>query len=93
MSPAADDLIIARNPEPDSTLPYLIRIPLGTNGIVLKVRDTWPRTTKIYCHRAAEWPDTPEILERHPVRSVTRRGGAIDLVLERARENRSQFVL
>ncbi|GAB03579.1 hypothetical protein GII30_12610 [Gordonia amarae] len=93
MSSASDELIIARNPEQGSTLPYLVRIPLGTNGIVLKVRDTWPRTTKIYCHRAAEWPDTPEILEQHPVRSVTKRGGAIDLVLDRARENRSQFVL
>ena len=24
-----EDLVIARNPEPDSSLPYLIRIPLG----------------------------------------------------------------
>jgi hypothetical protein len=31
-----DDLLIALNPEEDSSLPYLIRIPLGTAGIVLK---------------------------------------------------------
>lgn len=37
-----DDLLIARNPEEDSSLPYLVRIPLGTAGIVLKTRDTWP---------------------------------------------------
>lgn len=88
-----DDLLIARNPEPDSTLPYLIRIPLGEHGIVVKARETWPRTSKIYCHRAAEWPVEAEIVERLPVRSVSRRGAAIDLVLTRGRENRSQFVL
>ncbi|MDS1113054.1 ERCC4 domain-containing protein [Gordonia westfalica] len=88
-----DDFVVARNPEEGSTLPYLVRIPLGPNGIVLKVRDTWPRATKIYCHRALEWPAEPEIVETHPVRSVLRRGAAIDLVLDRARENRSQFVL
>ena len=88
-----DDLIIARNPEEGSSLPFLVRIPLGSDGIVLKVRETWPRTSKVYCHRAQEWPTTPQIVERLAVRSVTRRGAAIDLVLARARENRSQFVI
>lgn len=88
-----DDLLIARNPEPGSTLPYLVRIPLGSAGIVVKARETWPRTSKVYCHRAAEWPADAEIVERLPVRSVSRRGAAIDLVLARGRENRSQFVL
>lgn len=88
-----DDLLIARNPEAGSTLPYLVRIPLGAAGIVVKAREIWPRTSKIYCHRASEWPADPEIVERQPVRSVSRRGAAIDLVLTRARENRSQFVL
>lgn len=88
-----DDLLIARNPEPDSTLPYLIRIPLGRDGIVVKARETWPRTSKVYCHRASAWPADAEIVERLPVRSVSRRGAAIDLVLTRGRENRSQFVL
>ena len=58
-----DDFVIAR-PDPDSTLPFLVRIPVGEHGIVLKVRDTWPRTSKVYCHRAPGWPDDPEILER-----------------------------
>ena len=69
-----EDLIIARNPEQDSSFRYLIRIPLGPNGLVVKARETWPRATKVYCHRAAEWPAEPEIVERLPVRSAARRG-------------------
>jgi len=88
-----DDLLIARNPDPDSALPFLVRIPLGPNGIVVKAKQTWPREKKIYCHRADEWPAEPEIVERLPVRACVRRGPAIDLVLNRARENRSQFVI
>ncbi|HSK27802.1 MAG TPA: ERCC4 domain-containing protein [Jiangellales bacterium] len=88
-----EDFVVARNPDPDSTLPYLVRLPLGPEGIVLKARDTWPRTAKIYCHRAAEWPPDPQVVERVAVRSCVRRGAAIDLVLDRGRENRSQFVL
>ncbi len=87
-----DDFVIARNPDDGSALPYLLRIPLGPNGIVLKARETWPRTSKVYCHRA-HWPDDPEIIERVPTRSCTRRGAAIDLVLDRGREARSQLVL
>jgi len=89
-----DEFVIARNPESDSSLPYLLRLPLGRDGVALKARDTWPRTAKIYCHRAENWPsDGLEIVERVPVRSCVRRGAAIDLVLDRGRENRSQFVL
>lgn len=87
-----DDFVIARNPDPGSTLPYLIRLPLGRSGVVLKARDTWPRTSKIYCHRAEGWPAAAEILERVPTRSCIRRGASIDLVLDRGRENRSQIV-
>ncbi len=86
------EFLIALNPEEDSSLPYLVRVPLGADGVVLKVRDTWPRTAKVYCHRALEWPADADIVERVPVRSCVRRGAAIDLVLDRARENRSQFV-
>ncbi|MGI8755683.1 MAG: ERCC4 domain-containing protein [Acidimicrobiales bacterium] len=87
-----DDFVIVRNPEEDSTLPYLVRLPVGPNGVVLKVRETWPRTAKVYCHPANTWPTEPEIVERVGVRSCARRGAAIDLVLDRGRENRSQFV-
>jgi len=89
----SDDFVVARNPEPESTLPYLLRLPLGSDGVVLKARETWPRTTKVYCHRATGWPAEAEVIERVPVRSCVRRGAAIDLVLDRGRENRSQFVI
>ncbi len=84
--------MVARNTEPGSTLPYLLRIPLG-DGVMLKAKDTWPRTGKVYCHRLDEWPADAEIIERVPVRSCVRRGAAIDLVLDRGRENRSQLVI
>lgn len=87
-----DDFVIARNDDEDSSLPFIVRLPVGANGIVLKVRDTWPRTAKVYCHPAPEWPTDPEIIERVPVKSCVRRGAAIDLILDRGRENRSQFV-
>jgi hypothetical protein len=88
----AKTFVVARNPEPESTLPFLLLLPLAGGSMVLKSRETWPRTNKIYCHRADEWPDEIQILEEVPVRSCVRRGVAIDLVLDRARENRSQFV-
>jgi hypothetical protein len=87
-----DDFVVARNPEPGSTLPYLLRIPLGPDGVILKAREPWPRTSKVYCHRAEQWPEVPEILERVPTRSCVRRGAAVELVLDRSRENRSQLV-
>jgi hypothetical protein len=83
---------VARNPDPDSSLPYLISLPLSGTALVLKARDTWPRTAKVYCHRCDEWPESLDIIEEVPVRSCVRRGVAIDLVLDRARENRSQVV-
>ncbi len=87
-----DDFVIARNPDGDSTLPYLLRVPLGEHGVVLKARDVWPRTQKVYCHRVEEWPADAEIVQRVATRSCVRRGAAVDLVLDRGRENRSQFV-
>ena len=84
--------VVARNPEGDSTLPYLIRVPVGTPPLVLKAREPWPRTAKVYCHRAEGWPEDAEVLEEVPVRSCVRRGPAVDLVLARSRENRSQLV-
>jgi ERCC4 domain len=87
------ELLIARNPDQESSLPYLLRLPLG-NGLVFRARDVWPRTTAVYLHPvlAAEWPDSPEIVDRAPIRSCVRRGKAIDLILDRGRENRSQIV-
>ena len=72
-----EDFVIARNTEPGSTLPYLLRVPLG-DGIILKAKDTWPGTGKVYCHRVEEWPVDAEIVERVAVRSCVRRVAAID---------------
>lgn len=83
---------IARNPDPESTLPFLLWVPLPGGPLVLKAKDTWPRTAKVYCHRG-DWPDEPEIVEEVRARACARRGVAIDLVLDRYRENRSQFVM
>lgn len=84
--------VIAKNPDPDSRLPYLIRLPID-GGLVLKVRDTWPRTSRVFCARVdGAWPAEAQVLEEVPVSICRRRGVAIDLVLERPRENRSQFV-
>jgi ERCC4 domain len=87
----AATFVVARNPEEGSRLGYLVRLPLPAGDIVLKAADTWPRIAKLYCH-PADWPEAPQILEEVAVRSCRRRGVAIDLVLERPRENRAQFI-
>ncbi len=83
--------LVARNPDPASTLPYLLLVPVG-DGLALKARDSWPRTSRVYCHRLDEWPDDADIIEDVPVLECHRRGVAVDLVLDRKREYRSQFV-
>jgi ERCC4 domain len=91
---AARAFLVARNPEVGSRLPYLLRLPVAGGPLVLKARESWPRTAKVYCHRVdAGWPEDAEILQEVPVRVCERRGMAIDLVLDRQREQRSQFVL
>jgi len=87
------ELIIAGNPDPDSTLPYLVRVPIS-GGLVFRTKGTWPRTNALYCHPvpATDWPDVPEVVERIPLQACTRRGAAIDLVATRSREKRSQIV-
>ena len=87
------DLLIAANPDADSKLPYLMRLPVA-GGMVFRTSGTWPRTNALYCYPVdvEEWPAEPEIVERVPLRSCVRRGAAIDLILDRARENRSQLV-
>ncbi len=88
----ARTFVVARNPEPGTRLPYLLRLPLPGGPLVLKARAPWPRTAKVYCHRADGWPEDAEVLEEVPVRVCRRNGVAIDLVLNRAREHRSQLV-
>lgn len=87
------ELVIARNPDEASSLPYLLRVPTA-GGLVFLARDTWPRTKAVYCHLVptSEWPADPDVVERVPLRACTRRGPAIDLVADRGREQRSQLV-
>jgi hypothetical protein len=91
-SRADADFVVARNPQEDSKLPYLVHLPLE-GGLVLKARDKWPTSARVYCHRFDEpWPADAEVVEREPVRLCRRRGAAVDLVLERRSQARSQFV-
>ncbi len=73
------ELLIADNPDPDSKLLYLLRLPLG-GGMVFRTSGTWPRTKALFCYPVAlkEWPAEPHIVERVPLRSCIRRGAAID---------------
>jgi hypothetical protein len=86
-------LAIARNPDNSSALGYLMMIPID-GGMVVKTSDTWPRTKALYCHPVsmADWPENPELVTEIALVSCTRRGAAIDIVVDRARENRSQLV-
>jgi hypothetical protein len=84
--------VVGRNPQEDSKLTYVLRLPLE-GGLVLKARELWPVTARVYCHRFEEaWPEEAEIVEQTPVLLCRRRGAAIDLVLDRPRLARSQFV-
>src|SRR5205809_824691 len=92
MTAGSRAFLVARNPDADSKLPYLLRLPLG-DGLVLKARESWPATARVYCHRVEQaWPAEAEIVEQTPVLLCRRRGAAIDLVLDRPRLARSQFV-
>ena len=87
------ELLIARNPEPESSLPYLMLVPVG-DGLVFRTKGTWPRTAALYCYPVprTEWPAEPELVEEIPLRACARRGAAIDIVADRSREHRSQLV-
>jgi hypothetical protein len=90
--PGPDRFLVVRNPDSSSSLPYLVRLPID-GGLILKVRDTWPKTARVYCHpHPGPWPDGAEIVEETPIVVCNRRGPAIDLVLDRPRQDRSQFV-
>lgn len=86
-------MLVARNPDLDSTLPYLLRLPLGS-GLVFRTKGTWPRTSALFCYPVprSEWPAEPDVVERIPLRSCVQRGAAIDVIADRGREHRSQIV-
>jgi hypothetical protein len=83
---------VGLNPEEESSLPYLLEIPIE-GGVILKAREPWPSSSRVYCHPwEGPWPEEAEVLEEVPVRHCARRGPAIDLVLDRGQRNRAQFV-
>jgi len=87
-----ESFLIARNPEPDSRLPFLVRLPIE-GGLVLKVKDTWPRASRVYCYVTdGEWSPALEVIDEAEVLTCRRRGAAIDLVLDRPSLARSQFI-
>ena len=82
---------VTANPTAGSRLPWLLRLPID-GGLVLAAKEPWPTTGRVYCHRYdGDWPADAEVSEL-PVRLCRRRGAAIDLVLDRAKQSRSQFV-
>ena len=83
---------VARNPDPASRLPYLVRLPID-GGIVLKARETWPRLARVYCsHEGTQWDESAGLVDEVAVHVCHRRGAAIDLVVDRPQLARSQFV-
>jgi ERCC4 domain-containing protein len=87
-------MIIALNPDENSRLPYLLRLPQPGADLVFRTSGTWPRVKALYCYPVSldEWPADATIVECVELRSCQRRGAAIDVILQRSRENRSQLV-
>ena len=52
-----EEFVVARNPDADSSLPFLVRLPPQPGPVVLKVREAWPRTSKVYCHPSEDWSE------------------------------------
>jgi hypothetical protein len=86
-----EGFILAHNPDENSSLPYLVGLPIE-GGIFFKTREAWPRASRSYCHRIDTWPENAEVIEEVAVKVCRRRGAAIDLVLDRRANYRSQFV-
>lgn len=86
------EFLVLRNADGESSLPFLLYLPID-GGIWLKAKESWPRSSRVYCHPCAV-PSFSEgdVLERVPVLVCERRGPAIDLVLMRGVNKRSQFV-
>ena len=83
---------VARNPDPESRLPYLLWLPID-GGLVLKSRETWPRSARVFCSQeGTSWDESGGVVDEADVRLCRRRGAAVDLVLDRPRLARSQFV-
>src|ERR1700758_2901331 len=75
--PDEPTFVVAQNPDPDSTLPYLLRLPID-GGIELKAKERWPATARVYCHPVDEWPADAPVLEEGGARHRAGGGRASD---------------
>ena len=55
-------MLIARNPDPASRLPYLLLLPLA-GGMVFRTSATWPRTSALYCYPVSALPRSAVVVE------------------------------
>ncbi|OBK27468.1 hypothetical protein A5634_23320 [Mycobacterium asiaticum] len=88
------ELLIAVNPDGESRLRFLLRVPLPGGDLLFRTSGTWPREKALFAYPVPlhDWPDDAVIIERVPLRSCSRRGAAIDVIADRSRHNRSQLV-
>ena len=56
--PGPGELVIVANPDGESSLRYLLRLPIG-GGLVFRTAGTWPRTKALFCYPMPPeaWPD------------------------------------
>ncbi len=86
-------LLIARNPDGGSRLPYLLRLPVeGDADLLLATQGTWPSGKDLYCHPVDVWPSGAEVVDRPEVERCWRSGAAVHLILRRRRSRRSLLV-
>lgn len=91
MNPAP--FVIAKNPNPDSHLPFLLRLPVaGEEPLVLATAADWPGAKDTFCYQLDAWPEEAEVVHQIPVASCWRAGKAVHLMLERRLRRRSMFV-
>lgn len=84
---------IGRIPGAGVRLPFVLRLPVSGEGrVFLAARDSWPRSTDVFCYQLESWPDEADVLEEVPVEACWRVGAAIHLVLRRRANRRSLFV-
>lgn len=88
------ELLIAVNPDDESRLRLLLRVPLAGGDLLFRTSGTWPREKALFAYPVSldEWPEDPVIVERVPLRSCQRRGASIDVIADRSRHSRSQLV-
>lgn len=86
------EFLVARNPDKRSALPFLLHVPTADGATWFKAKETWPRAARVFCLPTSAPNGDVEVLERVPVAACQRHGPAIDLVLQRGLNRRSQFI-